>query len=115
MNAKSLLSLAKIGTWLEKNRCSPILVVGAGPSETAAAKISIKSELDRPQTLVILRAALRACHDPRVCVVCGCTQEQDCPGGCCWIVQFKHGNAGVCSECWDQFTASVRARDAELI
>lgn len=31
------------------------------------------------------------------CVVCGCTDEAACPGGCAWILP------GICSACGDDF------------
>jgi hypothetical protein len=31
------------------------------------------------------------------CLICGCTDEYACPGGCWWVIP------GVCSECVDEF------------
>lgn len=115
MNAKSLLTLTKWAAWLETNQARPLLVMGAGPADNPdhSAKIVIKSDLLRDETLVILRAALAACQEPRRCVSCGCTTERACPGGCTWIMTFAHANAGVCSQCWGQFAAGVEAKDME--
>lgn len=39
------------------------------------------------------------------CVICGCTDDRACAGGCSWSLKFKHGRAGVCSQCVEKFMA----------
>jgi hypothetical protein len=39
-------------------------------------------------------------HEERVCIICGCTDSQACPGGCSWAVKYPDGNTGVCSQCY---------------
>lgn len=116
MNLKPMKTFAKWAAWLQTNHADPLLVVGAGPADNPekCAKIVIKSELLREQTVVILRAALAACQEPRRCVACGCTEERACPGGCSWMLQFKHANAGVCSQCWDEFFWEVEKAEVGL-
>jgi hypothetical protein len=42
----------------------------------------------------------RKAHKERICVVCGCTDSQACPGGCSWAIKHKDANTGVCSRCF---------------
>jgi len=39
----------------------------------------------------------------KTCVMCGCTDDRACAGGCSWIHVFPHGDAGVCSSCGERF------------
>lgn len=36
-----------------------------------------------------------------VCALCGCTDEQACPGGCSWVAP------GLCSRCADAVEADL--------
>lgn len=34
-----------------------------------------------------------------VCVGCGCTQDDACPGGCFWVAFHEDTGDGICSTC----------------
>lgn len=34
-----------------------------------------------------------------VCVGCGCTDTQACPGGCTWLIVDEDAGEGACSRC----------------
>lgn len=34
-----------------------------------------------------------------VCIGCGCTDSDPCPGGCSWIAGDEDLGAGLCSQC----------------
>ncbi len=40
------------------------------------------------------------------CRICGCTDEQACPGGCHWLLP------GLCSQCVELFLVADEARTA---
>lgn len=39
--------------------------------------------------------AIEDALDERVCVVCGCTEAEACPGGCAWVSD----DANLCTAC----------------
>lgn len=54
----------------------------------------------------------------RTCVVCACTDEMACDGGCSWV-RFIGKNKGLCSECpepakTEKLSKEQRARRKEL-
>lgn len=47
-----------------------------------------------------------------ICIGCGCTDEDACPGGCSWLRVDEAAGAGVCSNCpdfLDDFDAGDRS------
>ena len=42
------------------------------------------------------------------CVVCGCTEEAACPGGCCWVEDPARPMEDVCSRCTSLRSDQVR-------
>lgn len=45
------------------------------------------------------------------CRVCGCTEDDACPGGCCWVEDpMEMGD--LCSSCLPAVEAMKRAREA---
>jgi|GEM_PF-1908644 len=43
-------------------------------------------------------------EDETRCIVCGCTEEQPCPGGCHWV---EYAEGDLCSACYERITAGV--------
>ncbi|HEY3898948.1 MAG TPA: hypothetical protein VGM54_10065 [Chthoniobacter sp.] len=48
-----------------------------------------------PEARVALKITAAAICQPGECMVCGCTQEEACPGGCSWV----NPNFTLCSVC----------------
>lgn len=52
--------------------------------------------------------------DQRHCVVCGCTDNRACPGGCSWAMLHQGTPTGVCSKCWGPFIRHVDQADMDI-
>lgn len=51
----------------------------------------------------------------RHCVMCSCTDNRACRGGCSWVLKFPASFTGVCSKCWKKFESQVWLVDAEEV
>lgn len=54
---------------------------------------------DEMRAQLVESEAAAATIDAMVCVGCGCSQLNACPGGCFWAAADSESGKGICSNC----------------
>lgn len=62
-----------------------------------------------PRTARVAQIARRIVMElgQRHCVMCGCSDNHACAGGCSWVLCFSQTPTGVCSRCWGRFVKMI--------